>query len=52
MSVTRGNKQVSLSMNTTFNENSAVTIMMREYLDEALIRFKDSKIDTNKRLNS
>ena len=36
MSITRGNKHVFLGMNITFNTNSIVKIMMKEYHEEAI----------------
>ena len=39
MSVTRGNKHVFLGMNIIFNKNITATIMMKEYLEEAIDDF-------------
>ena len=41
MSVTHRNEYVFLGMNITFNKNSTVTIMMKEYLDKSIEYFGD-----------
>ena len=39
MSVTRGNEHVFLDVNIIFNKNCTFTIMMKEYLEEAIEDF-------------
>ena len=45
MSVTHGNEHVFFGMNITFNKNGTVTIMMKEYLQEAIEDFGEDIVN-------
>ena len=48
MTVTRGKKHIFLRMHITYKVNGTVKILMREYLEEAIVEFSEADNETIK----